>query len=328
MRFWMKKIIRNIVIAAIISFIILNAFSFLYYNIPPRVDDESGSVDYKWPASSFYSRGTEGIAWGKVNNDGFNNLIDYDESLDIDILLMGSSHLEGFTVAQKFNVANILNDNTNYLTYNISISEHTLLNCISNLESAIKKYKPNKYVVIETMNVSFYDSEIDNCLNGEGKLSSFSSHLTDFLQNFKYLKLLFTQYNNTKGHKTGLKNEGAITNRDSLTKVLSQAKETCDKYGIDLIILYHPTLSFDNDGNVNAVYIREDMDIFKNACIENNIHFISMEETFINEYKTNKVLPHGFNNTVPGSGHLNKYGHEMIAMEIKKFVEDRKNDVQ
>lgn len=324
----MKKIIRNIVIAAIISFIILNGFSFLFYNIPPRVDDESGSVDYKWPAKSFYSRGTEGIAWGKVNNDGFNNLIDYDESLDIDILLMGSSHLEGFTVAQKFNVANILNENTNFLTYNISISEHTLLNCIFDLESAISKYKPKKYVIIETMNVSFYEDEIAKFTGGNGKLDSFSSPLLDFLQNFKYLKLLFTQYNNTKGHKTGLKNEGSINNEKLLNELFKEAKEVCDKNDVDLVFLYHPTLSFDNEGNVNAVYNREDMNIFKNACIENDIHFINMEDTFINAYKTNKVLPHGFNNTVPGSGHLNKYGHEMIAMEIKKFVEENENDVQ
>ena len=324
----MKKIIRNIIIAAIISFVVLNGFSFFYYNTPPRVDDESGSVDYKWPAKSFYSRGTEGIAWGKVNNDGFNNLIDYDDNLDIDILLMGSSHLEGFNTAQKYNVANILNENTNHLTYNIGISEHTLLNCVSDLESAIKKYKPNKYVVIETMNVSFYEDEINNCLKGEGKLSSYSSPLMDFFQNFKYLKLLFTQYNNTKGHNSGLKNSGSVNNSELLTELFKKAKDVCDKYNVELIVLYHPTLSFDNEGNVNAVYIQEDMDIFKNACIENDIHFINMEDTFINEYKTNKVLPHGFNNTVPGSGHLNKYGHEMIAMEIKKFVEDRENDVQ
>ena len=324
----MKKIIRNIIIAAIISFVVLNGFSFVYYNSPPRVDDDSGSVDYKWPANSFYSRGTEGIAWGKVNNDGFNNLIDYDDGLDIDILLMGSSHLEGFNTAQKSNIANILNENTNYLTYNIGISEHTLLNCVSDLESAIKKYKPNKYVVIETMNVSFYEDEITNCLNGKGKLSSFSSPLVDFLQNFKYLKLLFTQYNNTKGHNSGLKNSGSVNNSELLIELFKKAKDVCDKYNIELIVLYHPTLSFDNDGNVNAVYIQEDMDIFKNACVENNIYFINMEDTFINEYKTNKVFPHGFNNTVPGSGHLNKYGHEMIAIEIKKFVEDRENDVQ
>lgn len=324
----MKKIIGNILVAATLSFVILNGISFLYYNSPPRVDDESGSVDYKWPANSFYSRGTEGIAWGKVNNDGFNNLIGYDENLDINILLMGSSHLEGFNTAQKYNIANILNENTNYLTYNIGISEHTLLNCVSDLESAIKKYKPNKYVVIETMNVSFYEDEITNCLNGKGKLSSFSSPLVDFLQNFKYLKLLFTQYNNTKGHNSGLKNSGSVNNSELLTELLEKANKVCKDNNIELIILYHPTLSFDNNGNVNAVYIREDMDIFKNACVENDIHFINMEDTFINEYKTNKVLPHGFNNTVPGTGHLNKYGHEMIAMEIKKFVEDRENDVQ
>lgn len=40
-------------------------------------------------------------AYGKVNNDGFNNVFDYDKNLDIDILLMGSSHLEGFNTAQN-----------------------------------------------------------------------------------------------------------------------------------------------------------------------------------------------------------------------------------
>lgn len=323
-----KKFVLNVLVSLIIAFITLNLFSLLYYNIPNRIEDSSESVDYKWQPNSFYSRGTEGFSWGKINNDGFNNLVDYIDGMPIDVLLMGSSHIEGFNVAQDENVAAILNKSTNYVTYNIGISEHTLLNCINNLESAIDKYNPSKYVIIETMNVSFYEDELQSCIDGANKLSAYNSSYLRFLENFKYLRLLFTQYNNTKGHNSGLKNGEPVNNEEMLKEVLSKAKNICDKHNLKLLIVYHPTLSFDNDGTVYANYNRDDYKIFETLCSESNIDFINMESTFIEEFKKNNVLPHGFNNTAIGTGHLNKYGHKMLAEEIEKYMEENDYDVQ
>ncbi len=95
-----------------------------------------------------------------------------------------------------------------------------------------------------------------------------------------------------------------------------------------MLIVYHPTISFDNDKNVYTSYNKQDYEIFKTICEKENIDFINMEDRFVEEYKNNNVLPYGFSNTKIGTGHLNKYGHLMMAEEIKRYLEENSYDVQ
>ena len=92
-------------IAGMIAFALLCAFCFFWYNVPVHYENPTGATEYYWQEHKFYSKGTEGFALGKTNNEGFNNLKDYSEGEHINILLMGSSHMEGFNVAQDENTA-------------------------------------------------------------------------------------------------------------------------------------------------------------------------------------------------------------------------------
>lgn len=314
------KWICKLIISCIISFIILNAVTFIYYNVPSRSEVDDGVSEYKWPANSFYSRFTEGIAWGKTNNEGYNNLLDYDKNIEINNILMGSSHAEGFNVGQDENIASKLNEITHTYTYNIGISEHTLPICLSNLEDVIKKYKPTDYIIIETMTISFYDSQINDSLNNNVQLNNFSNKYIDFLQNFKYLKLVYSQISNLNSGSNVVSNEQAITNKELLNKMLSNAREVCDKNGIKLIIVYHPVLTVNPQNQITPIYNTADMDVFKHTCEQNNIIFVNMEDDFIKHYKNSYELPHGFINTKPGEGHLNKNGHELIAKKLKEII--------
>lgn len=310
---WFGKFI----ISLFISFIILNVFSFFYYNVPPRVIDGDGVTEYKWPSNTFYSRFTEGIAWGITNNDGYNNVLDYDESVPINNLLMGSSQVEGFSISQKNNLASILNDITNTYTYNIGVSEHTLPICLSNLENALNKYQPTNSVIIETMTVSFYEDQLYESINNNTKLETYSNNIMDFLQNFKYLKLAYYQLNNLKSTKT---KKNSINNEELLNQMLSKAKDTCDKYGVKLVIVFHPTIRIDSNNEVHTDYDITDMEILSKECEKQGILFINMEKEFIDNYYNNKTLPHGFINTVPGVGHLNYDGNQLIARRLKNEI--------
>lgn len=94
-----KKVLLfwKVVVAAIVSFAVLNLVCVLYYNVPIHSPSESGSTDYVWNRNKFYSRGTEGFAMGVTDKNGFNNLETFKKG-DIDVLLMGSSHMEAFNV--------------------------------------------------------------------------------------------------------------------------------------------------------------------------------------------------------------------------------------
>ena len=68
-----KRIIYGIckvLSAGLVAGIILTAFCFLYYNVPVHVKCEDKTTDYVWEKNKFYSRGTEGFAMGKTNNEG------------------------------------------------------------------------------------------------------------------------------------------------------------------------------------------------------------------------------------------------------------------
>lgn len=313
------KWIYKLIISVFISFIILNILTFVYYNVPPRVKDFDNVTEYKWPSNTFYSRFTEGIAFGFVNNDGYNNKLDYNKDTEINNLLMGSSHAEGFNISQNNNIASQLNSITDTYTYNIGISEHTLPICISNLDDALTKYQPSNYVIIETMNISFYDDQIIDAMNRNVDLEIYSNDYLDILQNFKYLKLVYYQLTNLKDNEQEL---GPLNDEQLLDQMLSYAKNICDKHKVKLIIVFHPTIQIDNNKEIHTSYDLNDLKVFSDKCEKNGIVFINMEEDFISYYKSENKLPHGFINTTPGTGHLNSIGHMLIANRLKKIVEE------
>lgn len=314
----MKKQIYKIIIAGFLAFVLLNIICFFYYNVPPRVDNLDNSTDYRWPSKAFYSSATEGVAWGRMNNDGYNNLLDYDDNLSIDGLVMGGSHLEGRNISQEDNLVAVLNNTSNDYYYNIGISEHTLPICISNLENAITKYKPNKYVIIETMNISFADNELNGSLNQREKLPTYSDGIMDILQNMKYLKLIRYQLVNTDlSYQID-----SVLNKDLLDQMLKKTSDICKKNNLKLIIVFHPNFSVSNNNEITFNYNERDCEIFKETCKNNDIIFINMKNDFINEYKNDNVIPYGFDNSVIGYGHLNKYGHRIIANRIKEEIDN------
>lgn len=59
---------------------------------------------------------------------------------------------------------------------------------------------------------------------------------------------------------------------------------------------------------------------FAAACRKRGVLFLDMGPRFIAGYLDHRILPRGFPTSTPGKGHLNKYGHNMIAEEIVSAV--------
>ncbi len=90
----------------------------------------------------------------------------------------------------------------------------------------------------------------------------------------------------------------------------------------NLLIVYAPTvphiegnriLMTDNSGGVNV-------ERFQELCREQNIPFISLQQSFIEDYKKSGQFARGFFNTIPGRGHMNKRGHALAGEAIETFV--------
>ena len=101
----MCKMLIKIAAAGMISLVILSGFCLLYSFSGVHISNPSGSTDYKWEPGQWKATMTEGLAWLRMDQNGYNNNAD---EKDIDILLMGSSHMEAANVAASENTAYLL----------------------------------------------------------------------------------------------------------------------------------------------------------------------------------------------------------------------------
>ena len=65
--------------------------------------------------------------------------------------------------------------------------------------------------------------------------------------------------------------------------------------------------------------------IIQEESKKNNIPFLNTEKDFLSFFSEENEFPFGFNNTKPGTGHLNKNGHKIIANILYEFLIKKNN---
>lgn len=345
--------IGRVLLSGVLAFVLLTLFSMLYANTPAHHHDPDGATDYRWDPDTFYAQAKEGFSFGRTNNEGYYCLRDYHAGDPVDILVMGSSHMEASNVQPEQSAAalldNMLEDKT---VYNIGTSAHTFLVCADNLEKAVEKYRPGGYVIVETDRLRFPDAELLAVTEKTMEdIPSLEGGVIALLQKNQYLRLLYRQLQNrmaknagagarlekvlnllrgTDGAQEAPADEAAqpaaaetrdeAGNERALREVLAGMRDACEKSGAQLIIFFHPSNTILEDGRLHMEYFDEDTAWFRGLCEENGVKFISLADRFGEEYETRHVVAYGFPNTSVGAGHLNAHGHRMIAEELYKLI--------
>jgi hypothetical protein len=162
-----KKLLK-LFLAGILAFLILNVLCFAYYNVPVLFPSETGVTDGHLESGVYYARAVEGYGYGKLNNEGFNNFDDY-YSQNIDVLLMGSSHMEAMQVAQAGTTSAILNKmfNGKQYVYNIALGGQTIAGTIKRFEKAVCYYAPKTFAVIETYELEIPIGDLEAIAQGQ-----------------------------------------------------------------------------------------------------------------------------------------------------------------
>lgn len=109
------KIIKGfgkILFAGILSIIILSLLLCLYSVTPVHIENKKRNTDYVWPANSVWVKMTEGTAYGKFDENGYNNKTVVNNP---DIIVLGSSHMEALNVMQDQNASYLLNVTTHFI---------------------------------------------------------------------------------------------------------------------------------------------------------------------------------------------------------------------
>lgn len=324
--------------AGIVALGILSLFSVFYYNPPIHVACETGATDYTREANSFWARGTEGFASGTTDANGYNNVSVKDEKEQIDILLMGSSQTEGLYVKEKDALGYRLNEileeaGEKKQVYNIGMSSHSFLRNVSNIENALKTYQPSEYVILETNQLDFSVEEMTQAMQDQmPQLTDYGEGFLYKVQKIPYIKLLYHQYKNYQENqkdtqRTGeiLQTGGSLGNAEKVREMLGYLKYQAQQYQTDVMIFYYPDLALQEDGTLVTSSNEEKTKEFQKLCEENEIIFVDVTEAFEEEYKINHRIVSGFPNTAECYGHLNRYGHELIAEAIgEKILEGQK----
>lgn len=319
--------------AGIAALLLLCLWCSFYYNVPVHYTNETGATEYKWESNKFYRKGTEGFAFGRINNDGFNNLLDYEPGDKIDILLMGSSHMEGMNTAQEDNAAAVLNRlfaGEKY-TYNIGTSGHTMIYCLKHLEKALDAYAPEGWVVIETRTLSFSAEETAALAEGRvPDIPSRSGGIIGLLQKLPYLRLMYTKYfsDSDGGDDAAEAAAPARQTSDSgelsrlMEQVLHSAAETCRARGVEMMLVYDPTVQVDAEGRGYTTTDEGDLAMFRELCSREGIAFVDLTDSYLAGYELQHRLPYGSANTSPGSGHMNSWGHLLFAQAVYDRIRD------
>ena len=320
---WLAKAL----IAGILALAIACVVCLVYYNPGIHTTNQTGATDYVWQSNSFSSTMTEGIAWNRTDKNGFYNTVCVDKQMDI--LLMGSSQMEGANVFPQQKVSSLLGEMTGQTVYNLGISGHNLLTYTKNLESALTVMQPTKYVLFEIGTTAYDEDDINACLSGEmANLPSYDSGLMFHLQKIPYFKLLYTQIKSWDGVASDDTNqddqEGSgdndVISTDAYMQLVKRIHDVCADHKVKPIIFYHPHMRVAEDGSAIALVDDVSLTALQSACQANDVTFVNVTDDFLAMYREDHVLPRGFCNTAVGVGHLNKNGHKRIAEKLAETL--------
>lgn len=312
-------------LAIITAIVILDVFCFWYYNPPAYLRDKTRATDTVRQPNVLTSRATEGFAWAVTDANGYNNA-SVPEG-DIFVLAMGSSHMEGFNVMQDQTLTSRLEEMLDQSgkggsVYNIGMSSHTVARNIANMDRALERFKPTGYVILETHDIAITKWELNKAKKDSfGRRKATNVPLPDFISERPLLRALYNQYMTFTGGRAVSSNpklkESAIeAYNQSILELMQKVWDVSEKHGVTPVFVYHPHLTLCEDGSVKTKTDINCLNAFVKACEATGVVFVDMTQDFIDNYEHTKILPHGFANTTPGTGHLNKTGHELIARAV------------
>ena len=166
----MRKPIKTILswcLAAIVAVSCANLISFFYRSGAGSINREHAfSASIRTPNSRIV-RGSEGYGINHVDSNGYLN----DDTLPLSehyILLMGSSHAEGFQVMQQDSMTAVLNNliDPNVRTvYNLGTAGYTLPLIIEGFQAALDEFPDSSAVMIEISQLDFSNDELTKARN-------------------------------------------------------------------------------------------------------------------------------------------------------------------
>jgi len=318
-----------------LGIIFINSLLFFYFRPCGWIERNSGATAAIWNPGKYIIQGLEGYGIYRVDSRGYlNPEFDIDE---IEYITVGSSYTQGKEVLYGNRYTDILNQKAaDKMFYSVSQDGLVFPQIAKGFTALVSEFPNTKKIIIEIATTSFNSTELQSALEqrefkeeecGENilenmsltsklkiKIKEFAPLLSVIKKQLQVLESIQETEKIEEKNKTEDRDIELLEYEYILDTVLKKMKEV---YQGEIIIVYHPTVSFQRDGEM--LIAQKDTDvIFEKCCEVNDIKFLNISSAFLNAYEKNYIIPYGFMNTPIGYGHLNKYGHQIMADEIWK----------
>ncbi|MCR5673106.1 MAG: hypothetical protein K6F87_05265 [Lachnospiraceae bacterium] len=336
------KQISGWIVALAVAAVICNVSCFAFYNPLQELKREHGSTTGFLLPNSHGVYGLEGYCAASVDQNGYVNR-DIPRA-DEYYVVAGASHTEGLFIPEKYRYSDLLSDmlydDGLAHTVNIGKSGNFFSVVLQHLDGILGEFPDAKGIIIETDSLAYdtkalYDSMIQTGYDPDETagsiLSSMDGRTRTVIKVKQALPLLrelhkqyYTYLDSVRSSDSGSdildpdfwrsEYEGDFeTALDDLMKYLRNSTDQ------QIVILYHPAISLEEDGSMKILTNNAE-GYYKKVCADNDIIFVDMTERFLQAYEEEHIIPYGFNNTAPGEGHINRQAHKMIAEELAEVL--------
>lgn len=315
-------------LAGIVASVIISIILCVYSLTPIHIENPKRNTDYVWEPNSRWATMEEGIGWGKYDANGFNNAEVIENP---DIIIVGTSHVEGRNVTQKENMSFILNDmfEGKHEIYNMGISGHHFYKTCQYIPASLDRFEVTpKLVLVESTIVELSKEQVEAAINGTVEFTpSHSEGLIAFLQKIPIFRVLYHQMEDglfdlfmPELQATTVVNQVPEVNVQTQVNVDLEAYELMfdylasieEEYNTEIVIFFHPEEVLEEDGTISFKN-NQCSSVFASEASQKGIDFIDMTSYFETMYYEEHKVPHGFITGKAAFGHMNADGHSAIA---------------
>lgn len=333
-------------IAFVVVFVFFNLICQIYYHMPAWYDRSSNATSYIWRPNSYILQAKEGFGFNTIDENGYVNPIKPLVKKDY-ILVFGASHSQGKEINQGERYTDLLNSRygeEELKVYNLSGDGHFYDKIVAGFSAGIEEFPDSSAAIIEIGTTEYDVKTLEEALSqrnynvketGEYIKNSVDQK-TIIKQTVKetmpYVALLKHRVGDGSldfGNPFGLndkveeENSNVFDKQDYYDLVKLTANSLKNNYSGKIIICYHPGCKLSSDGTVDWKE-EETYKPFRQAIEDSGIYFLDMTDAFDKLYEEEKILPYGFQNTTFGGGHLNQYGHKLLAEKLFDVLEECK----
>ncbi len=340
-RLFSNNRIKNLIqwmLAAFIAFCVANVLILPYWKAPGWIARNAGATSALYHSGTTLVNGYEGYGIANVDSHGYLN-----EDLplaDSFVLALGCSHTKAIEVAMDERYTSILNDSlsggddSKLYVYNLAIDGFYFPDIVKGFDAALAEFPDAETIIIEIPTTDFDLALLADAVNSrpfdpsqtgenlyalQGSKEKLKIGIKEYLPILSlYLSKQFTDISLGDGTPFFYSPAISETTQYNVTKeayllalepALAHLKE---RYNKEIIIYFHPFVEILENGEL-ITDTSVTIEWFAESCQRYGITFIDATDKILDAYEKSYTVPYGFSNTTPGTGHLNKEGHQISA---------------